>query len=100
MLMEAHGLGCEYVAVLEAGGGGAGLNPGGGLPHQTAAGGPLGVLAAMALWHGAASIGVRAGAVPKWDLERAFEGRCARCGYDLSGLAGGVCPECGPERAA
>lgn len=29
-------------------------------------------------------------------------GMCARCGYDLRGVAcgaGGVCPECGPERA-
>jgi hypothetical protein len=23
-------------------------------------------------------------------------GRCVSCGYDLSGLEGGLCPECGP----
>jgi hypothetical protein len=29
----------------------------------------------------------------RWD--RATHGRCARCGYDLTGNASGVCPECG-----
>lgn len=26
-------------------------------------------------------------------------GRCAACGYDLAGIRGGVCPECGRARA-
>ncbi|MFN9063605.1 MAG: hypothetical protein ACK5W2_00795 [bacterium] len=26
---------------------------------------------------------------------RRRHGRCTRCGYDLRGLAGGACPECG-----
>jgi hypothetical protein len=34
------------------------------------------------------------------DRPRFPAGRCARCGYDLSGVATGPCPECGAERAA
>ncbi len=30
-----------------------------------------------------------------WRLLRTRDGRCPKCRYDLSGLTGGVCPECG-----
>lgn len=30
-----------------------------------------------------------------WLRDRRRPGRCRRCGYDLTGLAGGRCPECG-----
>lgn len=30
---------------------------------------------------------------------RALGSGCGKCGYDLTGLAGGKCPECGTERA-
>jgi len=42
------------------------------------------------LW-GGLIVGGRAGLRRIWRRE----GRCPRCGYDLSGLTGGVCPECG-----
>lgn len=29
------------------------------------------------------------------EMGKLIEGACAKCGYDLRGLAGGVCPECG-----
>lgn len=31
------------------------------------------------------------------ELQRPVEGRCVRCGYDLRGLHGRICPECGTE---
>lgn len=36
-------------------------------------------------------------AAPRWTRRRIrmAQGRCASCGYDLKGLSGGVCPECG-----
>lgn len=35
-------------------------------------------------------------AVRKWaSRERAFNGRCPSCNYDLAGLPSGTCPECG-----
>lgn len=36
--------------------------------------------------------------IRRW--RRGRRGRCLGCGYDLSGTAGGVCPECGKETAA
>lgn len=33
------------------------------------------------------------GVVRRW--RRVRRGRCGACGYDVSGLAGGVCPDCG-----
>ncbi len=50
----------------------------------------LDVLVYGSVW---ASILVGVGVVQRRMRMRA--GRCARCRYDLSGLAGGVCPECG-----
>jgi len=45
------------------------------------------------------AIGVLAGSVMAfawWRATRVKKGHCARCGYDLSGLAAGaMCPECG-----
>lgn len=35
----------------------------------------------------------------KFPVRRTIDrSKCASCGYDLGGLAGGVCPECGKER--
>lgn len=39
--------------------------------------------------------GVIWGACALWRLLRLRDGRCPVCRYDLSGLVGGVCPECG-----
>ncbi|RMH27339.1 MAG: hypothetical protein D6692_07995 [Planctomycetota bacterium] len=38
--------------------------------------------------------------IPDWLRSRRLRrrGLCGRCGYDLAGLAGGVCPECGETR--
>jgi hypothetical protein len=30
---------------------------------------------------------------------RHVPGRCRHCGYDISGLSSGLCPECGPPQA-
>lgn len=36
-----------------------------------------------------------------WSRGRAYGiGMCAACGYDLNGVASGVCPECGQEEGA
>lgn len=55
------------------------------------------------LWHAplvsgacvgaAAVLGAGAGLVAWW--RRKNPGACGKCGYDLAGLGGGVCPECG-----
>jgi hypothetical protein len=35
-----------------------------------------------------------------WYRDRRYDfGSCRHCGYDLSAMASGVCPECGAERA-
>ena len=48
-------------------------------------------LVAPALW-------LRRAALRRRRARRAAAGRCARCGYDLTGNVSGVCPECGaPE---
>jgi hypothetical protein len=47
------------------------------------------------------TLGVPGAALLFWQRRR-HPGTCPRCGYDLSGLAGGRCPECGaiePARA-
>src|SRR5690606_3119238 len=37
-------------------------------------------------------------ALRRWRRRR--RGRCEACGYDLAGVPGGVCPECGGARSA
>ena len=33
-------------------------------------------------------------------VRQQLSGRCAECGYDLTGNVSGVCPECGTRRAS
>jgi hypothetical protein len=64
------------------------------VPRVRLSGGPFGFVS-VPLWIPIfAMAGVTAWAWRRW---RGFgPGRCARCGYDLTGAATGVCPECGP----
>ena len=47
------------------------------------------------LWIAALPFASLAGYFWYRDLRRSRPGACERCGYDLTGVAGGVCPECG-----
>ena len=58
-------------------------------------------VAALPLWFPpvVAAVGTVPGLLAAWRRrrrrKRAASGRCAECGYDLTGSAKGVCPECG-----
>jgi hypothetical protein len=62
---------------------------------------PTGVLrtamAANAALFGAAFAGLALAPFVVRAMWRRRRGRCARCGYDLGGRGGGVCPECGAQ---
>src|SRR5262245_50847387 len=51
----------------------------------------------LPLWP-AALIGSGASCLVILGYRRRREGCCARCGYDLAGVRGGLCPECGSAR--
>ncbi len=58
---------------------------------------PLGFLANTALYASLTGAVVNVGILAR--LRRRRHGHCGACGYDLSGLASGMCPECGCQRA-
>lgn len=66
------------------------------LPERRVPVAPLwgGVAVNTAFW-GAASAAAAFGAAKARRSVLRRAGRCARCGYDLGGLGGGGCPECG-----
>jgi hypothetical protein len=50
---------------------------------------------AGSVFYGATVLGLGVGAARGRRFWRRRRGRCQRCGYDLRGLSGGACPECG-----
>ena len=57
----------------------------------------INTLIGAALWFGLLTLGL-------WGwrsirgTNRRLQGACVKCGYDLRGVTGGVCPECGTAR--